>query len=337
MLTKRLTYLVFGGLLLAHLDLSSTAAALIVGGGGGLSTDCLSVFDAPVNTPVTKPRKVVCVDGDPTCDADGAVNGSCSTPLRVCANSTDAAVAACSLSGVESIHVEHALDNGDPKFDPDFQALQAKIGSGIEPLPATDPDVCSTLSHVHVFIKGPVGRNVCHRGKKKLRLTTVSTANAGTPGRVYTDRDALTVICGPSPDNGCDPQTLFAGTFDRIQKQIFNQSCAVSSCHDSQSHRNDLILEVGAAYTNLVNVGPFNGSAFALGWQRVTPGDASASYLYHKLTGDLPDSSYGVRMPHRQPVSSNRAGRKLHPTLIELIRLWIDAGAPQSGWVAGTS
>ena len=28
--------------------------------------------------------------------------------------------------------------------------------------------------------------------------------------------------------------------------------------------------------------------------------------------------------------------RKLHKTLRDILRLWIEAGAPQSGWVPGT-
>ena len=52
----------------------------------------------------------------------------------------------------------------------------------------------------------------------------------------------------PAPSNGCDPQTLFTGgTFDRIQRQVFNQNCALSGCHDSQSQAGDLLLETGAA------------------------------------------------------------------------------------------
>ena len=328
-------YRLLVGLVAAQLALSASALATPVGGGGSPTTDCLAVYEAPFNSP-PKPN-VVCVDGDP-CDADGIVNGVCEIPITVCANSTS--IAGCNLDGVDSITVEHAKDNGDPKFDPDFQALQTKIDNDIKP-PTAMADHCTAApSNIHIFIKGPVGKNKCQHNTKKLQVTTVSSVISG---KVYTDKDKLTMTCEPSPNNGCNPQTLFSGTFDRIQKQIFNESCAVSGCHDSQSHQNNLILEVGASYTNLVNVGPFNGSAFAAGWQRVTQtsptmGDSSTSYLYHKITGDLPDISYGVRMPHKQPANAipPRAGRKLNSTLIDIIQLWIDAGAPQTGWVPGT-
>jgi hypothetical protein len=48
----------------------------------------------------------------------------------------------------------------------------------------------------------------------------------------------------------------------------------------------------------------------------------------HKITGDLPSPAYGLRMPRNRP--------KLDQYLIDLIRLWIEAGAPASGWVPGT-
>ncbi len=322
-----------GGLFAAVLGLSASGWAVVVGGGGSPTTDCLAVYDAPFNA-APKPN-VTCVDGDVTCDADGVVNGICEIPVTVCVNST--AIAACTLDGVETITVQHAMDNGDPKFDPDFQALQTKLNNDIQP-PTTTANLCTNApSNVHIFIKGPVGKNKCQHNSKKLAVTTTSTAIGG---KVFTDKDTLKFSCEPAADTvgGCDPQTLFGGTFDRIQKEIFNESCAVSGCHDSQSHQNNLILEVGASYTNLINVAPTNGAALEAGWLRVTPGDSSKSYLYHKVTGDLPDPSYGVRMPHKQPANAvpPKPGRKLNSTLIDIIQLWIDAGAPETGWVAGT-
>jgi hypothetical protein len=56
-------------------------------------------------------------------------------------------------------------------------------------------------------------------------------------------------------------------------------------------------------------------------------GDPSTSFIYHKLTGDL-QLGMGQRMP--------LIGASLDPALIDIIRLWIEAGAPQTGWVPGT-
>ena len=94
-----------------------------------------------------------------------------------------------------------------------------------------------------------------------------------------------------------------------------------------------LLLETGAAHGNLVNAAPLNFSAFNAGWLRVdvvpdVSGSPDTSYILHKLEGSLPDDSFGERMPLDRS--------KLKTTLRDLIRLWIEAGAPQTGWVPGT-
>lgn len=317
------------------------AAVTEVGGGGGKSTDCLTTFKAEVNLPSTNPKHVRCTDGDPNCDSDMAVNGVCTIPLIVCANSTTFPTS-CTLNGVQTVTVDHALDNGEPKFDPDFQALQARINNDIFPMgpPSTTANLCTTASNIRVPIKGPLGNNnACSRGKtKKVKITTVSQLLSG---RVYTDVDTMRFQCDPhDPDDpimpGCDPQVLFAGTFDRIQRQVFNQNCAVSGCHDSQSYlqSGSLLLESGASFTNLKNVDPVTVPAFNAGWKRMTvitqdvSGDPATSFIVHKIEGDLPDATYGVRMP------KDRA--KLHPTLRSIISTWILNGAPMTGWVPGT-
>jgi hypothetical protein len=307
-----------------HVTLRAAASALIIGGGGSAATDCLAVFQVADGVAL-KGNKISCVDGDPSCDADGAVNGSCQIPVAVCANST--ALRACTLIGLESIILQHAMDNGDPKFDPEFQALQTRIDSTTEP-PATDADLCTTPTNFHVLIKGPFKsgpKNKCSSNTKALKLTATSTVIAG---KVTTDIDSLTLSCAPAATNGCDPQALFTGTYDRIQRQIFNQSCALSSCHDSQSQTGGLLLEGGASYTSLFNVDPENPGALVQGWKRVNPGDPTTSFIYHKVSGDLPDASFGGRMPKGKP--------KLNKTLINVLQAWITGGAPDTGWVAGT-
>ena len=94
----------------------------------------------------------------------------------------------------------------------------------------------------------------------------------------------------------------------------------------------DRAAERGAAYDNLVGKTPTNADAAAAGWRRVATldaarGDTTTSYLFHKVTGDLPPG-FGERMPLRRA--------KLDEALIAVIRRWIDAGAPVDGWVPGT-
>jgi hypothetical protein len=312
-------------LLAALLSCVPAAQAGVVGGGGSSRSDCLVVFDAAVNYPPDKPKRYRCRDGDP-CDADATVNGVCAFDLTVCANSTYNPVA-CTLNGVATITVDHAIDNGDRKFDPQFQALQSRINSGIvkpgDP-PNTDPDVCALSTQFLIPVVGPLPGNVCKRGKKQVKLTAYSVPVLGVQKK---DRDKMTLECEPALA-GCDAMAIFDGTYDRIQRQIFDKSCAVSGCHDSQTHQHDLVLEGSASYTEIVGATPFTPAAAALGWKYVDPGSTATSYLYHKLTGDLPDSALGARMPFAQGA--------LDAYLIDIVRLWIEAGAPDTGWVPGT-
>jgi hypothetical protein len=306
-----------------------TTEAIVVGGGGNAASDCLVVFDAAVNTPASNPRDIRCADGEP-CDADGVVNGVCEFPISMCANSTFDP-GDCTLAGVSTVTVDHADDNGDPKFDPDFQALETRFHSDIGAPPAVNaPDVCfAAPTTIRVAIKGPFSNDRCKKNKKRIKVTSESSV---IMGQVYTDVDKMKLTCDPSP-SGCDPQVLFTGTFDRIQKQIFNQSCALSSCHDSQSQQADLLLETGASLGQLINVSPYTPAAFNEGWLRVVQidpmtGDPDASFLVHKINGDFPGAGFGERMPLDRP--------KLDKSLIDVITLWVAAGAPAAGWVPGT-
>ena len=310
--------------MLMAIALASHASAIVFGGGSP-RTDCLSVFNAAANYPEGRAKSIRCVDGDP-CDVDNEVNGSCQFEVGVCAN--DPGDGRCTVAGVgvASITIDHALDNGDRKFDPEFQALQSRIDNAIDP-PSTEP-ACTTPTNMHVAVQGPFAGNTCKRGRKYVRLTAISQPSEG---RFYKDKDRLQLVCDPAPA-GCDPGDLYDGTFDRIQRQIFNQTCAVSGCHDSQSQAGGMILEIGASHANLVDATPTNPAAAAAGWKRVmttgpNSGDPDSSFIYHKLTGDL-DPDMGPRMP--------LVGPSLDPALIEIIRLWIEAGAPAAGWVPGT-
>ena len=50
--------------LCASMSLGTAARATIYGGGGSSRTDCLLVFDAPVNDPESRPKRVRCTDGE---------------------------------------------------------------------------------------------------------------------------------------------------------------------------------------------------------------------------------------------------------------------------------
>src|SRR5262245_44344228 len=174
----------------------SVAEAVVLGGGGGARKDCLMVFDADVNFPPEKPKRYRCKDGE-MCDADGTVNGVCAFDLTVCANSTFNP-AGCTLAGVDQIAVDHAIDNRDPKFDPEFQAMQNRIDSGIVG-PSAPPNytagVCALASRFLIPVLGPFAGNLCKRGKKQVKLAADSAFILGVQSR---DRDKMKMECEPA-------------------------------------------------------------------------------------------------------------------------------------------
>lgn len=304
-----------------------TAVAATVRGGGSTATDCVLVLEIPganFPAPPKTPKAVDCTDGNPTCDGDGLRNGQCVFSVQLCVNST--ALEDCMGDGVDNVTVDHAVDDGDdPRFDVDFQSVQGRADAIV---PTTQLDRCAIASSITVPLLGPDSSNVMKKNRKSLRITSYGT----TATNDVRDVDKVKFTCRPEGDGVYLPIHLYTGTFDRIRKQIFSQTCAVSACHDSESHQGDLILLAGSAYGNIVNVVPDNPAAAGDSLMRITPGDPNMSFLYRKLADDLEDE-YGDRMPYLQG--------PLDDSLIELIRLWIigdvpNGPAPAEGWVAGT-
>jgi hypothetical protein len=305
---------------------ASVAGADIFGGGGSKKSDCLLVLDTPINDPFDKPKRVRCTDGDPICDADATVNGTCVFPTAVCANSSFD-VANCTLVGLESATIEHAEDNGDPDFDTEYQALQSRIDNELN-LPNSNPDACTGFTNVSVDVRGPFPKKKCKKGRKKMKIFAESVA---VMGKRTKDVDKLKMFCDPAPLM-CDAQAFFSGTLDRLQNQIFDKSCAIGGCHESQSVAGGLLLEAGTSHGALVDVVPTNPAAQGAGLKRITTtgpdsGDPAASYLFLKIEDEL-GPGMGERMPF--------GGKKLSSGFRDIFELWIAAGAPETGWVPGT-
>ena len=125
---------------------------------------------------------------------------------------------------------------------------------------------------------------------------------------------------GPLPDGGV-VATPSAASFDSIQQSIFTPHCLSAGCHNSTDQANNLVLEPGAAYANLVSARCFNQAAQTAGLLRVVPGDPDHSFLLIKLTL-AGASTLGSSMPLNQS--------PLAPADIDLVRNWILAGAPNS-------
>lgn len=131
----------------------------------------------------------------------------------------------------------------------------------------------------------------------------------------------------------CEPrEAADDSSFGLIQSRILTPTCAIPSCHASESdatfgqHR--LILTKGTAYAQLVGIGSVQDQARADGLLRVKAGDSENSLLFHKLQRNAGHhgSDYGNPMPLGLD--------KLSSGQLEFIRQWIDAGAPRNGSVA---
>src|SRR5262245_42898321 len=125
-----------------------------VPGGGPAKTDCLVEFDglAPASADA---KRLVCEDGDPTCDTDGSVNGSCRFLVRACFNVADPALPQCTPTDVASFSLKNP-EPGKKGHDSQVAALIATVPE----FPIVDA-VCSDTVPVYLTLKG----------KKKFKAT----------------------------------------------------------------------------------------------------------------------------------------------------------------------
>ena len=115
-------------------------------------------------------------------------------------------------------------------------------------------------------------------------------------------------------------------TYHDIQDNVFDKSCVNSACHAPPQNSSDLNLTYGQSYPDLVNRVPRNAEAAAMGMKLIDPGNPDNSFLLTKLMGS-DNPNFGSRMPF--------GTGPLHQGKIDAIRTWIEAGAPQTGKVAG--
>lgn len=111
-----------------------------------------------------------------------------------------------------------------------------------------------------------------------------------------------------------------------IQEYVFDKSCANSVCHAAPANAGNLNLSYGFSYEDLVGAVPQNPAAAAAGMKLVDPGNPENSFLLTKLMGPTVPAQ-GSRMPF--------GGGMLHTGKIDAVRMWIEAGAPQTGKIAG--
>ena len=136
----------------------------------------------------------------------------------------------------------------------------------------------------------------------------------------------LMAACGSSSGSSCSSGQVDCNgicidaiepTLASIQTQIFDRSCAASSCHDADLPA--AMLDLSNAVDSGMNLVEIN-SVQIPSKLRVAPNDSSASYLMNKILGV--DIAAGTdRMPQ------NDAGIVLCDPQIDAIRQWIENGA----------
>lgn len=128
----------------------------------------------------------------------------------------------------------------------------------------------------------------------------------------------------------CEKEETATDTFALIQRDILTPSCATAGCHASTSDpsfaQHELVLAAGVAYSNLVGASPKNSNAKQDGLLRVTKNNADKSLLYHKLLLN-PDHHNGKNYGNPMPLGD----RALTNGQIQLIKNWIEGGAPEKG------
>ncbi len=157
--------------------LAACPGACPVPGGGARASDCLVEFDGVV---VAGRRPAVrCTDGDPTCDTDGAVNGSCRFRPAACFNNVDPRLPACRPTDVTSFVARR------PRGDRQVAALEELVRQALPSTAARCTDA------VPVYVPLRTRRGAYRRGT--MRLITVARSASGRR-----DVDKLRFVCVPS-------------------------------------------------------------------------------------------------------------------------------------------
>ncbi len=317
----------------------------LIDGGGNPGKDCQAKFQTGIELnypapPKKKQKELACVDGDVSCDTDGAVNGSCTINVGLCL--ADDGDAGCVPGGVPTGGVEIKQKSSAP--NPDFTALQAEvdalIGAGLPcASPGSPPGNCFQCTAQQVPITLAIADK---KGRKKLKVKTTSEP-IPPKNKPLKDSDKLKMRCIE-----CESDSAF----EHINKIVFQPSCAFSAaCHTGASPAGGMNLnsdEVGlqAVHDALVIDDPIASGALALGMRRVLPSDPdleslSSSLLVEKLRNtqselDLICTNGGE--------AANCLGQEMPPGVdtfstgkVELLKAWIADGALMTGWPAGAT
>lgn len=133
------------------------------------------------------------------------------------------------------------------------------------------------------------------------------------------------LVAGCDDDDGMDDGTSadtgaeLAPQLSSLQTEVLTGSCALASCHSTETQAGQLVLEPGTSFDGLVEVAAVQAGAVEDGLARVVPGDPDASFLWIKLQPGV-DGAYGTLMPQGSSTG-------LDADELDAIREWIELGA----------
>jgi hypothetical protein len=164
---------VAGALVVVVAAVASRAATFQGGGplpnGNAQAADCYIYAEYSGTQAPDRSKYLVCTDGDPACDLDGACNGSCRFQARVCTR----------LAGVQGCEAPESL-----------ASLRVNSRCPLQPPATLTGSVCGAFVEFDVPLQG---RNQQRRGR--TRCTASGTAPAGV--RPRTDVDVYVFACAP--------------------------------------------------------------------------------------------------------------------------------------------
>ncbi len=106
-------------------------------------------------------------------------------------------------------------------------------------------------------------------------------------------------------------------TLSDVQSLVFTPACATAGCHDSNAAGGLDLSDEAHSRVGLIDAMPTNSLAKRSDWRRVVPEDVERSFLMRKI--QQPGLGEGAAMPISQALA---------PPYIDLVRRWIERGAP---------
>ncbi len=176
-------------------------------------TDCYSEFQVDATSAKNK-TTVECTDGDPTCDADGACDKTCTFNVKVCAKQSDSSLSRCT--------------------SPDVTSFPRNTGGLNLPATPVSTATCGDNTQVVVALK----RNGAKPGTKVLKLKAL------TGGRPPADADVLKLICKPRLGS-CPTQPTRCGDGLLTNDEICDGSATPTGCGTGATCTGDCSACVG--------------------------------------------------------------------------------------------